>query len=168
MQESDRDEVAAFIEKHWGSRVVMSRGKAYRPHEEEAFIERRDGQIVGLLTYRLDGDGIEILTLNATLEGQRIGGSLMLALMDEARRRRCSRLWLTTTNDNLRAMGFYQRLGFRMTLINVGAVDDARRIKPQIPLVGRDGIEIHDEIVLELRLEPYIDEPNECVGRSGD
>lgn len=159
MSDADRTEVAAFIEKHWGSTVIMSRGRAYYPHQEEAFIERRDGRIVGLVTFRADGDGLEVLTLNSTLEGQRIGSALMLAVIDETRRRGCNRLWLTTTNDNLRAIGFYQRLGFRITAVHVGAVDEARRLKPQIPLVGRDGIEIHDELVLELQLQPYIDEP---------
>lgn len=33
-----------------------------------------------------------------------------------------------------------------------GAVDEARRIKPQIPLIGLDGIPIHDEIELEMIL----------------
>ncbi len=157
MQDNDREEVAAFVEQHWGSRIIMSRGKVYYPHQEEAFIERRDDEIVGLVTFRTDGDGIEVLTLNATLEGQRIGSSLMLTLIDEARSRNCRRVWLTTTNDNLRAIGFYQRLGFRVVAVNVGAVDEARKIKPQIPEVGNDGIEIHDEFVLQLKLKPYID-----------
>jgi hypothetical protein len=34
----------------------------------------------------------------------------------------------------------------------VGAVDRARLVKPSIPLVGAYGIEIHDELMLELRL----------------
>jgi len=157
MQDSEREEVAAFIEKHWGSRVIITRGNACYPHQEEAFIERRDGQIVGLVTFRRDGDGIEVLTLNATLEGKRIGSSLTLRLIDEARGRNCNRMWLTTTTDNLRAVGFYQRLGFRIIAVNVGAVDEARKIKPQIPTIGKGGIEIHDEIVMQLTLKPYID-----------
>ncbi|NJN19453.1 MAG: GNAT family N-acetyltransferase, partial [Oscillochloris sp.] len=58
--------------------------------------------------------------------------------LDEARDRGCHRVWLTTTNDNLRGLRFYQRVGFRMILINIGAVDEARKIKPQIPKVGQD------------------------------
>lgn len=120
-------------------------------------VERRDGQIVGLLTYRIDDEGMEVLTLNAILEGQGIGSSLMLDAIAAARKKQCRRIWLTTTNDMLRAIGFYQRLGFRMVAINVGAVDEARKTKPQIPSVGERGIEIHDEIVMELLIEPYLD-----------
>ncbi len=160
IEDKDRDQVARFIERHWGSTRVISCGQMYYPHELEGIIERRDGEIVGLLTMHVDGDAMELLTLNATLEGQGIGSSLMLAAIDETRKRGLARVWLSTTNDNLRAVGFYQRLGFRMIEIHIGAVDEARKIKPQIPKVGRDGIAIHDEIIMELHVEPFsIPEP---------
>ena len=157
VQDPDREEVAEFIEQHWYSRLVMSRGRSFYPHQEEGFIERRDGRIVGLLTYHIDEEGMEILTLNSMLEGQGIGSSLMLNAIEKARALRCNRIWLTTTNDNLRAIGFYQRLGFRMVMVNVSAVDEARKVKPQIPEVGERGIPIHDEIVMDLTVEPYLE-----------
>lgn len=135
----------------------MSRGEQYYPHKEQGFLERRDGQIVGLLTYRINDEEMEILTLNATMEGEGIGSSLMLNAIDRARDRGCTRIRLIITNDRLRAIGFYQRLGFRMIAINLGMVDEARKIKPQIPLAGERGVSIHDEIVMELTVEPYLD-----------
>ena len=33
----DREAVAQFIEKHWKSRTVMSRGRAYSPYEALAY-----------------------------------------------------------------------------------------------------------------------------------
>ncbi len=153
--DADREEVSQFVADHWGSTKVMSCGNVYYPHELEGLIQRTDGKIVGLLTMREDGDGLEVLTLNSTLEGRRIGSSMMLSAIDVARDRELKRIWLTTTNDNLRAIGFYQRLGFRMTEIHPGAVDQARKIKPQIPEVGQGGIPVHDEIVLELQIQPF-------------
>ena len=58
-------------------------------------------------------------------------------------------LRVTTTNDNLNALRFYQRRGFRITAVRPGAVDEARRTKPSISTSGEDGIPIHDEIELE-------------------
>lgn len=160
MRDGDREDVAKFIERHWQSRAVISRGKKYYPHMERGFIEKRNGEIVGLLTYRVDEHGcMELLTLNATLEGEGIGSSLILNAIDRARHQECKKLWFTTTNDRLRAIGFYQRLGFRMTAINLGAVDEARRLKPEIPLVGERGIPMHDEVVMELEIEPYLELP---------
>ena len=157
IQDEDRDRISAFIQEHWKSQMVMSRGKAYHPHKHEGFIEYRDDEIVGLLTMAQENDGIQVLTLNSVLEGERIGSALMLMTIDEARRRGLEQIWLTTTNDNLRAMGFYQKLGFRITQVNLGVVDEARKIKPQIPKVSPEGIRIRDEIVLELRLKAYLD-----------
>ena len=157
IQDADREEVAAFIEKLWHRKFVMSRGLKFFPHDESGFIERRDGQIVGLLTYHLDGDAMEILTLNSTLERSGIGSSLMLSAIDAARRANCTKTVLTTTNDNLRAIGFYQRLGFRMVAINLGVVDEARKVKSTIPSTGERGIAIHDEVVMELDIHPFIE-----------
>ena len=55
---------------------------------------------------------------------------------------------LITTNDNVDALRFYQRRGFVLTELRPGAVDESRRMKPQIPLVGAYGIPIRDELVL--------------------
>lgn len=158
----DRDEVARFIERHWQSRVVMSSGKAYYPHRENGFLERRGGEIVGLLTYHLDGQCMEILTLNSTVEGQGIGSSLMLSAIDRARQLGCKKIWLTTTNDRLRVVDFHQRLGFRLTDVRLGVVDQARAVKPQIPLVGERGVPMRDELVMELEIEPYLEGDGAC------
>ena len=157
IQDSDRDAIAEFIEEHWHSKMVVSRGKSYYPHEHEGFIEWRDDRIVGLLTMAYEDDALQVLTLNSVLEGERIGSSLMLMAIDDARRRGIDRIWLTVTNDNLKALGFYQKLGFRMVQVNVGIVDEARKIKPQIPEVGYQGIPMHDEIVFELRVKAFLD-----------
>ena len=157
IQDCDRKEIAEFVKEHWLSEMVMSCGRSYYPHKEDGFLERRDDRIVGLLTFRIDDDGMEVLTLNATLEGQRIGSSLMLDAIDKARRDGCKRVWLTTTNANMRAIGFYQRLGFRIIAVNIGAVDEARKVKPQIPKTGTGGIPIHDEIVMQLPIQPFLD-----------
>lgn len=70
-----------------------------------------------------------------------------------ARRAGCTRLWLVTTNDNLDALRFYQRRGFRLSRLRPGAVDLSRQtLKPEIPEVGTFGIAIRDELELELDL----------------
>jgi ribosomal protein S18 acetylase RimI-like enzyme len=77
----------------------------------------------------------------------------MSAVVAEARERGCRRLWLVTTNDNTRAIRFYQRFGMVLAAVRVGAVDEARaRLKPTIPRAGADDIPIRDELVFELSL----------------
>ena len=102
-------------------------------------------------------DALEVLTLNSMLEGERIGSALMLLAIEDARKRNINRIWLTTTNDNIAALAFYQKLGFRMTAVNLGVVDEARKAKPEIPQVGFEGIRVRDEVVFELPIKAYLD-----------
>jgi hypothetical protein len=68
-----------------------------------------------------------------------------------------SRLWLITTNDNDRAIGFYVAHGFEVVEVREGAVDASRRLKPSIPLVNEHGVPITDEIEMERRLSSDAD-----------
>ncbi len=146
---------------------MVSKGRVYYPHKQPGLIERRNGKIVGVLTYHLHPDAMEILTLNSTESGHGIGSSLVLSAIGKAREVHAPRVWLTTTNDNLHAIGFYQRLGFRMVEINLGAVDEARKLKKTIPLVGERGIRVQDEIVMALGLEPLLDTDGRAASNEG-
>jgi hypothetical protein len=60
-------------------------------------------------------------------------------------------VWVVTTNDNVDALRFYQRRGYRLASVDAGAVDRARAaLKPAIPEVGAHGIPLRDELELEL------------------
>ena len=154
IQPEDRSAVAELIDHHWPGKVLFSRGRCYQPDEIDGYGQWRDDKLVALLTFVNDGDDLHLLTLNSTVEGQHVATGLMLMAIDDARRNGVRRIWFTTTNDNLRLMGFYQRLGFRLTEVHAGAVDEIRKQRPQIPENGHDGIAIHDELVLELDLKP--------------
>jgi ribosomal protein S18 acetylase RimI-like enzyme len=113
----------------------------------EGLIAEHDGQPVGVALWRTDPDGATELTyLWALVEGQGVGRRLVAAMCEMV----APPIWVVTTNDNVEALRFYQRLGFRLRDLRPGAVDAARRdLKPSIP-VEHDGIPIRDELELEL------------------
>lgn len=157
VQDSDRSEIREFITEQWQASHVCVRDKLYQPHECEGFIERREGKIVGLVTFEQQGDSILMITQNSTLPGAGIGSSLVLRVIEEARKRQARRIWLTTTNDNLKSMGFYQRMGFRLVAVHRDAVTHGRQdFKPEVPETGQNGLPIYDEIEMELILQPSI------------
>jgi GNAT superfamily N-acetyltransferase len=125
-----------------------------RPAELPGFVARAGDQIVGLVTYRIADGDCEVISLDSLREGFGVGSALLGAVEEAARAAGCRRLWLVTTNDNVAALGFYGRRGFRMTGIDRGAVDRARRLKPAIPEVAANGIPIRDEITLARPLAP--------------
>jgi ribosomal protein S18 acetylase RimI-like enzyme len=144
--------VARYVAEQWGSEVVVVHGAIYRPAELPGFVAAADGETVGLLTYHIDGDACEIVTLDSQREGQGIGAALIEAAKAAAQRAGCRRLWLITTNDNTHALRFYQKRGFVLAALHRDAVATSRAIKPEIPMIGNDGIAIRDEIELEMLL----------------
>src|SRR5206468_652788 len=86
--------------------------------------------VVWLNTYRFEGDESEIVTLSSVDENRGVGTLLLEHAVDAARRAGCRRVFLTTTNDNLRAIGFYQKRGWRLCRLYRGVVDEARRKWP--------------------------------------
>ncbi len=149
----DSEWVRQNIIENWGDTLVVAHGKVYHPQTLPGFVAILKGNQVGLLTYALEEENCEIVTINSTKPGIGIGTLLIEAATQAAREAGCKRLWLITTNDNLDALRFYQKRGFTLVAVHRNAVDAARQLKPTIPLTGNDQIPIHDEIELEMQLE---------------
>lgn len=150
--DADRTWVQAFVIAHWGSEIVVGHGVVFHPHTLPGFAAWDGAECVGLLTYQIAGAACEIVTIDSVREGAGVGGALMAAAAQTARAAGCARLWLVTTNDNMRALRFYQRRGFRIVAVHPGAVDRARQLKPGIPLLGFHGIPLRDELELAMEL----------------
>ncbi|GAA1611624.1 GNAT family N-acetyltransferase [Nonomuraea maheshkhaliensis] len=137
----------------------MSRGVAHDTTALPGVIALLDGERAGVATYRIDGRECELVTLDSVRGGAGVGTALVDAVAEAARAEGAERLWLITTNDNLRALRFYQRSGFDLVAVHRDAVAHSRALKPSIPEVGLDGIPIRHELELELPLPPPPDAP---------
>ena len=133
----------------FGGRLQARLGSVVDPLACPGLVAERDGEPVGIVTYDADGDDVEVVYIEVTAKHQGVGTRLLDAVED---RTGAQRLWLVTTNDNLDALRFYQRRGFRISEVRPGASDEARRtLKPSRSEVGNFGIPLRDEIVLERR-----------------
>jgi len=139
--------VEATLQQRWGGRVV-AREEVFDLRGLPALVAWSGGRRVGVATLRCDPlDDPELMSLDSLEEGRGVGSALIEAACSWARSTGARRLRVVTTNDNLRALGLYQRRGFRLVALRPGAVDEARRYKPSIPEVS-DGIPLHDELEL--------------------
>ena len=150
---SDRDRVRAFVTERWGAEIVVAHRVVYRPHELPGFAAQQGDSMVGLITLHVVGNSCEIVSIDSLQPGKGIGAALLDAAIAYARQANCTRLWLITTNDNLNALRFYQKRGLVLVTIHRNALTRSREQKPQIPLIGNDGIPLRDEIELEMILE---------------
>jgi DNA-3-methyladenine glycosylase I len=132
---------------HWGGDEMIVHGEIFRPEQLEGFVTE---DWSGVAAYLIRGDQCEIISLNSLEASRGIGSALIRAVVKEAKGRGCRRLFLSTTNDNLHALHFYQKRGFELAALRRGAVNESRRIKPGIPFAGEDGIPLRDEIELEM------------------
>src|SRR5207253_7880549 len=82
------------------------------------------GEPSGVLVYRQHADALHIVALATDPMWQRsgVGGYLVAEAELLARRLKLNRLVVATTNDNLPALYFYQRRGYRLTALIPGSV----------------------------------------------
>lgn len=146
---SCRETITAFIQQQWYTTTMIIRGKEIDMTQVEGFYVKEDGDLIGLITYLVYGDTLEITSLNSLRENRGIGTQLLETVVEEAQKRGCRRVVLITTNDNIRAIQFYQKRGFDMANLFRNALEVSRKLKPEIPLIGDNGIPLRHEIEFE-------------------
>jgi GNAT superfamily N-acetyltransferase len=137
------------IRDEWGDPIVV-RGRDYAVGSLDYCLIA--GDFDGVLAFTVDEKPVcELVAIIAATPWRGAGTALIEALRRELGDG-FTQIRLMTTNDNVDALRFYQRRGFRLTGLRPGAVDVSRRHKPSIPLTGDYGIPVRDEIDLTLDL----------------
>jgi N-acetylglutamate synthase-like GNAT family acetyltransferase len=149
--EADNAEITRII-RRWGSEILISQGKIYSASDLEGIIACVDEKIAGVCLYYINSRECEIVLFDVSKQKIGIGSTLINKTLEIAKNAGCKRLWLTTSNDNIDAIKFYQRRGFYIVNVHVEGMQDARKIKPEIPLKGNYDIPIRDEFEFEIQL----------------
>lgn len=172
LMREDREWVARFLDEHWYTTQIVTRGRILYGHLLPGFVAERalppeelasdsedddateinpivNMEKIGLLTYNIEDKDCEITTLDSLVDGVGIGAALVKACVQQMKEDKMNRVWLVTTNDNLDSLKFWQQNEFQLVAIHRNAIEQARRLKPQIPIVGKYDIPIRDEIELE-------------------
>lgn len=147
-----REQGKNLIQQTWGTPLQVSRDNLYNVLDYPGFIAFVDQKPQGMITYRIENGQCEVLILQSNVEGMGIGATLIDRVKTQAQETGCNRLWLITTNDNTHAFRWYQRCGFTIAAVHVNALEQSRKLKPEIPLFGNEGIPLRDEIEFEMLL----------------
>jgi len=150
---SDAPLVRSFMEERWGGEPLVINCKFYHPSTLPGFLVFHKDELIGCLIYELQEAEREIIVFEIVDRHQGIGSRLLRQFIVEAAKEGCRRVHLMTTNDNLDALRFYQRRGFTLCGIRLGASAAAREIKPSLIETGDYGIPVRDEILLEMILQ---------------
>ncbi len=152
--ELPREIRTTFFREHWGSPEMVLSSGTYRCDELDGFaVMDGEAEISGMITYVSQGDFLEILSLDSLQENKGIGTMLLEEVERVAEGLGVRTIRLITTNDNLNALKFYQKRGFHLMEVFPNAVEKARTMKPEIPLIAENGIPIRDELLLVKKIK---------------
>ena len=149
----DQRKVLDIVKHFWGDPMIVIHGDVFHTPELSGLKAVINHNIVGISHFYISDQVCEIITIASLQQNKGIGSSLLDAVESLAASQKCRKLSVTTTNDNLNALGFYQRRGFILIRLHPGQIAKSRQIKPSIPLVGENDIPLRDELVLEKRIE---------------
>src|SRR5919204_6318602 len=141
---TDQDRAAAreLFTRDFGRTKIVAYGEVMDIDQMPALVVVRYEDPSGALAYRLHGDALHIVALATDPMWQRSGvdGHLVAEAELLARRLNLRRLVVSTTNDNLPALHFYQRRGYRLTdLVPDSIVAHTKRQGAGFPRVSPGG-----------------------------
>jgi GNAT superfamily N-acetyltransferase len=148
--DSDRAAARRLFARDFGRTRIVAFGEVMDIDQMPALVAVMFGEPSGALAYRMYGDALHLVALATDPMWQRsgVGGHLLAEAELLARRLNLGRLLVATTNDNLPALYFYQRRGYRLAALVVDSiVSHSREV-----VTGFAGIPVRDEIRLEKRL----------------
>jgi len=142
----NKNEVVKFLCKHWGSEKIVSKGKITDASEiSRVLVKDINNKIVGLATFSVNNNTCELISIDSEKQRKGIGTKMIKLIEKTVKEKGAKRIWLITTNDNYEAVIFYVKNGYRLVEIHKDALDISRKLKPQIPFIGKYGIPLQDE-----------------------
>ena len=148
--DADRAAARELFQRDFGRTRIVAFGEVIDVDQMPSLVAVMHEEPSGALAYRPLGDGLQIVALATDPMWQRsgVGGYLLAEAELLARRLHLRRLVVATTNDNLPALYFYQRRGYRLTAL----VPESVITHTHQELAGFAGIPVRDEVRLEKRI----------------
>ncbi len=149
---ADAQATLDLFQRDFRRTTVLAFGEMMNLADLPAVVAEMKDEMAGALAYRVLSDALQIVALATDPMWQRcgVGGYLVAEVELMARERGLPRLIFCASNDNLPALYFYQRRGFRITEVVPGAM--LPHIKPAFAC-GFAGIPVRDEIRFEKVLQ---------------
>jgi ribosomal protein S18 acetylase RimI-like enzyme len=146
----DRPAALDLFEGEFGHVHVISFGEVIALAEMDMVIAGAPGEVGGALAWRRRDDALQIVALATDPMWQRsgVGGHLLVEAEMLARSQQLGRVIVSMSNDNLPALYFYQRHGYRVIEVALDAITQ----HPEGHGPGFGQIHARDEFRLEKRL----------------
>lgn len=146
----ERRKIGELVRRFWGEEEQLTFDRTFRVNDLPALVASADGKIVGFLAYAELTDAVIIVALGVLpqFQGSMVGRRLIDRLEERAKSMRKRRLLVSTSNDDLPALAFYQSLGFQICEVKPNVIAK----KHGAVLKGIGGLPIRDELRLQKNL----------------
>jgi GNAT superfamily N-acetyltransferase len=146
---TDNERINMYFRNNWGTEFILAKGKKYYCDDMQGLVAEGDFSVLGICLYVINDDELDLLFIESFEENKGIGSTIIKEIESIAIEQQLKRIWLVTTNDNINAIQFYLKRGFIYKRIKRNSIEEYRKIKPEIPMIGYNGIPIMDELEFE-------------------
>jgi ribosomal protein S18 acetylase RimI-like enzyme len=144
--DEEREKIREFVQRFWGEEEQLTFDRKFMVAELSAFAAKLENNIIGFISSTETDDAIMTVALGVLPQYQSsgVGRSLIEKVEAEARKLLKKRLLVSTSNDDLPALAFYQSLGFQIYEVKPNVIAE----KHGGILQGVGGLPVRDEMRL--------------------
>jgi len=145
--DQEREKIQEFVQRFWGEQEQLSFDRKIMVAELPAYVAKVENNIIGFISFTEADDTVIIVALGMLPQYQSagVGRSLIEKVEGEAKRMLKKRLLVSTSNDDLPALAFYQSLGFQIYEVKPNVIAE----KHGEILEGIGGLPVRDELRLQ-------------------
>jgi len=145
--EEERSVIRKLVKNFWGEEEQLTFDREFAVGELPGYVAKLDNSIIGFVSIAETGDVVIIVALGVLPQYQCSGvGSRLIAKVEgEAKRLRKRRVLVSTSNDDLPALAFYQSLGFQIYEVKPDVVAQKHGAIQR----GIGGLPVRDELRLQ-------------------
>jgi len=143
----EREKIREFVQRFWGEQEQLTFDRKFMVAELPTYVAKEENNIIGFISFAEANDVVIIVALGMLPQYQSagVGRSLIEKVEGEAKRTSKKRLLVSTSNDDLPALAFYQSLGFQIYEVKPNVIAE----KHGEILEGIGGLPVRDELRLQ-------------------
>jgi len=145
--DEERETVRELVRRFWGEEEQLTFGRKFMVAELPTYAAKVGNNIIGFVSFTEADDAIIIAALGVLplYQGSGVGIGLVEKVEDEAKRMHKKRLLVSTSNDDLPALAFYQSLGFQIYEVKLNVIAEKHGEISD----GIGGLPVRDELRLQ-------------------
>jgi GNAT superfamily N-acetyltransferase len=147
----EKDKIKELVTQFWGEEEQLTFDRKFDVAKQPAYVAKVGTNFAGFASFSEDRDNLIVVALGIWPEyqGSGIGQGLIRRVEAEAIKIHKKRILVSTSNDDLPALGFYQSQGFQVFEVKPNVIAH----KHGKILAGIGGLPIRDELRLQKVLE---------------